>query len=352
MATTQTLGNVLDQNSAAIENKVYYDRLLLKRLLPNLLFAKYGQKRPYNRHEGSTVNFRRFDSLAPALTPLTEGVTPSGNAISITSVQATIQQYGDFVEISDRLDTEGIDPVVTEMTEVLGEQAGNTVDLAVRDVVVAGTNVLYAGGRAAQQSLTSSDKISAAEIKKAVLALKKANAKPLEDGYYIGIIDPSIAYDLQGDSLWQDCSKYNGAENIEKGEVGRLAGVRFVVTTNVKKAPIYAKTSDEAVVSGKDYYTLSNGVYTKVAEPSTANIASYYEVSFEAHCAMIIGRDAYGVVDIDGSSKPEVIVKPAGSAGSADPLNQRSTVGWKAEFTAARLNELAMIRLECAATEA
>jgi N4-gp56 family major capsid protein len=282
------------------ENKTFYNKTLISRLTPQLLFAKYGQKKPIPKHEGDTVNFRKFNSLAVAVTPLTEGVTPSGSSIDVTKVEATVRQYGDFVTLSDKIDMIGIDPVVAETSAVLGEQAGLTVDTVVRDVVVAGTNVLYAGGGT---SASASKYLTGADVKKAVRALKKANAKPYEGNSYIGIIDPETASDLMDDPMWQDVSKYNGGTAIMDGEIGKLYGVRFIETTNVK------------VVS---------------------NI----------HSTMILGKDAYGVCDVEKGSTPQIIVKEAGSAGTADPLNQRSSVGWKTLFTAVRLNELAMIRIE------
>ena len=282
------------------ENKTFYNKTLISRLTPQLLFAKYGQKKPIPKHEGDTVNFRKFNSLTAAVTPLTEGVTPSGSSIDVTKVEATVRQYGDFVTISDKIDMVGIDPVVAETSAVLGEQAGLTVDTVVRDIVVAGTNVLYAGGGT---SASASKYLTGADVKKAVRALKKANAKPYEGNSYIGIIDPETASDLMDDPMWQDVSKYNGGTAIMDGEIGKLYGVRFIETTNVK-------------------------------------------VADNIHSTMIIGKDAYGVCDVEKGSTPQIIVKEAGSAGTADPLNQRSSVGWKTLFTAVRLNEVAMIRIE------
>lgn len=293
------------------ENKTFYERTLLKRLLPDLVFWKFGQKKSVPGNEGGTINFRRFNSLA-AGAALTEGVTPAGSNLSISVVNATPVQYGDFVEISDKLDMIGIDPVLTETAEVLGEAAALTVDTVIRDVVTAGTNVQYAGGRANTNAITATDVMTSTEIKKAVRTLKNANAKPLEGGFFIGIVDPDVAYDLMSDSLWIDISKYTGGEAIMKGEIGKLGGVRFVETTNI---PVAANTS-----------------------------------SVNVHKCMIVGRDAYGVVDIEGGSTPKMIVKPFGSAGTADPLDQRATAGYKLFMTGTRLQELAMIRLECAAS--
>lgn len=296
MATNTTL-------TLSIEAQKTFDKTLLTRMLPELKFAEFGQKKPIKKNNGKTVNFRRFSSLAPALTPLTEGVTPGGSDLSVDDVEATLRQFGDFVEISDVLDLTGIDPVAAETSEILGEQAGLTIDRVVRNVVCAGTNVQYAGGGS-----VATAKISSEEVKKAARTLKKANAKPFEGGY-IGIVDPDISYDLQNDPLWQDVSKYNGGQKIMDGEIGKLGGVRFIETTE-----------------------------TLVKEGNV-------------HCAMIIAKDAYGVVDIESSAnKPSIIIKPFGSSGTEDPLNQRQTQGWKAMFTAVRLNELAMVRLEVQVT--
>lgn len=296
------------------EQKTFYDRALIERLLPNLYYQKYGQKKTAPKNEGATVNFRKFNSLSPATTALTEGTTPAGSSLSVTAITASLAQYGDFVEISDKLDMVGIDPVLTETAQLLGEQAALTIDTVVRDIVTAGTNAIYSGSATSTATVAADTNLSSALIKKAVRALRNANAKPVEGGYFIGLVDPDVAYDLMNDSLWEDVSKYNGGVNIMKGEIGKLAGVRFIETTN-----------------------------NKIKEGAGAS-------SIDVHCTMIIGKDAYGVVDVEGSSAPEMIVKPHGSAGTADPLNQRATSGWKALFTAARLNELAMIRIETSAT--
>ena len=302
--TTQTYGGL------TAEQKTFYDRTLLSRLLPSLVFAKYGQKKSAPKKEGDTINFRRFNSLSAATTPLTEGVTPSGNTLNISSVVATVAQYGDFVQISDKLDLVGIDPVLTEAGQLLGEQAGLTLDTVVRDIVVTGTNVQYAGGATSRVTVAKSMVLNGTEIKKAVRTLRKANAKPVDGNCYIGIIGPDAEFDLMNDTAWVDVSKYAASTQIFEGEIGKLFGVRFVRTSN-------------------------NKVFAAAGATSA-----------DVHVTMIIGKDAYGVVDVEGSSKPEMIVKPHGSAGTADPLNQIATSGWKALYTAKILNDLCMVRIE------
>lgn len=304
MSNTNTLATLSQ------EAKTFYDKTLLQRLVPVLVFAKYGQKKSLKSRSGKTIEFRKFTSLDAATTPLTEGVTPTGKNLAVTAITATVNQYGDYVEISDMLDLVGIDPVLVESAEILGEQAGLTIDNVVRDVVCGGTNVQYAGGKESTDAITASDVMTADEVARAAATLKKSNVKRLEGKFYIGIVDPDIAYDLMKDPLWQDISKYSGGGAIMDGEIGKLHGVRFIETTET------------------------------LVKESTVNV----------HCAMIIGKDAYGIVDVDGSVKPENIVKAFGSAGTSDPLDQRATSGWKALFTAKRLDENCMVRIECATT--
>lgn len=305
--TTQTYGNL------TAEQKTFYDRTLLSRLLPNLTFLKYGQKRPMPKNEGDTINFRRFNSLDVPAASLTEGVTPDGDNLSITAVTATVAQEGNWVRLSDKISMVGIDPVLTESAALMGENAAKTLEARCADVIFKGTSQQFAGGAASAAAIAAGKVVNSEEIKKAVRTLRNNNAEPLEGGYYIGFCDPSVAYDLQNDSLWQDISKYNGAENIMKGEIGRIHGVRFILTT---MCPTDATTATAGTL----------------------------------HKTLIVGKDAYGVVDVNGSSKPEIIIKPTGSAGTEDPLNQRASVGWKAMAVTVRLQELAMVCIQSMAS--
>lgn len=296
------------------ENKIFYDKVLLKRLLPNLVLYKYAQKRPLPKNEGDTINFRRFNSLEPNTTPLTEGLPGDGKNISISVVQATLQQYGDYGTFTDKVDLVGIDPVLTESAQVFGEQASLSVDSVIGNTAFAGTNVFYANATPGRNNIGAGDVITGTMIRRAVRALKRANVAPVEGGFYIGIVHPDVAYDIMSDPLWQDVSKYNGGEAIVKGEIGKIHGVKFIESTN---AAIWQNSSD-----------------------------------IDVYGTLIIGANAYGVSDLEsqGAGKPEMIIKPRGSAGTADPLDQVSSMGWKCMFAAVRLNELCMIRIESAAT--
>lgn len=301
-------------NQLTTQNKTFYDRTLLERLLPNLIWTKYGQKKGAPKHEGNTVNFRRFSSLAAATTPLTEGTTPAGSDLTDTAITATVAQYGDFVVVSDIVDVIGIDPVITEATEILGEQAGLTIDTIARDILAAGTTVQRVAGRAARINIVAGDVITGTEVRKAVRTLRKNKAKPISGNKYIALVGADVEFDLMGDTDWKDVSKYSAAEQIFDGEIGSLFGVKFIRCDNPK------------IFTGEG----GGGI--------------------DVHAVVFFGKNAYGVVDIAGSAKPQTIVKPHGSSGTADPLNQRASVGWKCLFTVKILQDLAMLRFECAVT--
>jgi len=238
------------------EQKQYYDRTLLSRLTPNLVFLQHGQKKPIPKREGATVNFRRFNSLPVITTPLTEGVPPAGSSLDITTITATVAGYGDFVLLSDLLDMAGIDPVATETLEAQGEQAAESLDTIVRNVVAAGTNVLYAEGTARNQ-ITSAGVLTALLCRKARKILARNKVKPAAKNAYIAFIHPDAAYDLMGDSAWVNASQYAGSTQIFNGELGKLYGIRFIETT---LAPIWTGAGS----GGIDVYGTINSL-SKVA---------------------------------------------------------------------------------------
>lgn len=315
MATkTQVITNVSGQNQLSAEDKTFYERTLLERLLPQLNFYKDARKKKLPKNSGRTINFRKFNSLTAPSASLTEGKTPDGNDLSITTITATVAQEGDFIVFSDLIQMTGIDPVLTETSEMLGEEAAEVVDSRIQTALSKGTNVYFAGGATTRAGLeTASTKhLTAEDIKKIVRKLKNANAKRFSDGFYHMQIDPSIAYDLMSDDAWIDVSKYAKPEQMVKGELGKMHGMKFFETTNLETVN-------------------SSETGTKIP----------------VHIAYAYGKDSYDCIDLEGGAgKPEIIVKPNGSAGTDDPLNQRASAGWKNCFTAVITQPMALVRVE------
>jgi N4-gp56 family major capsid protein len=305
-------------NALTAEQAEFYQRTMLERLLPELFFMKYGEKKNIPKQSGAVTSFRRLNSLAVSTSAITEGVTPDGVNLDITKVSATVSQYGNWTKISDFINMVGLDPLLTEASELMGENAGESMDIIVRDIIAAGTNVLYANGKASRVTVAAADKISALDILKLRRTLKRNKVKPISlpggGKGFLAFIHTDVATDLMQTQEWKDQNTYVDTKGREDGVLGKMYGIYFLEADN---APKFAG----AGATGADVYG-----------------------------TIVIGKGAYGVPDVQGSSKPEIIVHKAGSAGTGDPLNQFNTVAWKSAFTAVRLQELAILRYESGAT--
>lgn len=376
------------------EMKTFYDKALISMAGPALVHDQFGQKRPIPKNGGKTVEFRKFSSLPKALTPITEGVTPSGNKLSVSTVSATVDQYGDFVEQTDLLELTAVDNTIVETTKKLAEQAGKTLDTVVREVVSAGTNVIYspevADDGTETEILSRSDinpkcKLRVKDIFRAAAELKAMNA-PKIGGSYVAIIHPYVAYDLMTEAgdKWIDVAKYVASDDILNGEIGKVAGVRFVETSEAKifapekingserrvtvaQAATQSKTitinellptaSDLSIpvyVGGKSntvYSIQQNGSNSIVILAESVTVAKGDIIcgigagadGSAVFSTLVLGADAFGVTEVTGGGI-EHIVKQKGYGN--DPLNQRSSIGWKALKCAEILVDEYMVRIE------
>lgn len=300
------------------EMKTFYDMTLIDEASANLVHDQFGQKRPIPANGGKTIEFRKFAPLAKATTPLTEGVTPDGKSLTVSTITATVSQYGDYITQSDVLELTALDNTIIEATKLLGKQAGSTLDTVVRNALQAGTNVTYCpkiSADGAETAVTSRANLDATaqltvDVVQQVVAKLRAQNAPTIDGDYVAIIHPYVAYDLMRDPEWIDAHKYAQPDNLYTGEIGKIAGVRFVQTTEAK-------------------------IYTGSGCPSGLAVFT----------SLFLGDGAYGVTEITGGGL-QTIVKQKGSAGTADPLDQRSSVGWKAIKTAEILIPNYIVRVE------
>jgi len=307
----------------------FYDRTLLMRALPQFIHTKWAQTRNIPRKAGTNViKFRRYGNLTAATTPLTEGVTPAGSQLSVTDVTATVAQYGDYVTVTDVLDYESQDPVLMEAAEILGDQAADTLDQLTRDVLNAGTSVSFGGsGNTATADVAAGDVLTTTLLDAALLTLKNNNTRKVSQqvdattgigttpikAAYIGIVHTSLGAKVKALTGFVSVEKYPSQTDVMEGEIGYYNEIRFVESTN-------GKVFTGAGTGGIDVYTV-----------------------------VLMGMHAYGTTAINGEALKN-IVKPLGSAGTADPLDQRATSGWKATFVAKILNNNFITRIEVALT--
>ena len=391
-------GVVTDANALSAEMKAFYDKTLITLAGANLVHEQFGQKRPIPKNGGKTIEFRKFSKLPKALTAITEGVTPAGNKLSVSAVSCTVDQYGDYIEQTDMLELTAVDNTIVEATKELAAQAGLTLDTVVRNELVGGTNVMYApkveNGVETEitlrEDLTEACRLRVKDVFKAAAELKAVNA-PKIGGSYVAIIHPYVAYDLMQEAgeQWVGITKYVSPENLLKGEIGTLGGVRFVESTEAKifapaeiaeglsrlhvktaatastsvtvketldgvtfESPVEVwvggvKNTVTAITAGEDGSTLTLGAAATVSAGDVICGTGGGKDGSAVFCTLFLGENAYGVTDVEGGGLQH-IVKQCGYGN--DPLNQRSSVGWKATKVAKRLLEEYMIRFESGST--
>lgn len=392
----QTTATNAAGNSVSAEMKEFYDKELIHFAKPKLVHTRFAQQRPIPKNSGKTIEFRRFSPLPKALKPLEEGVTPKGNALNVSAVTATVEQYGDYITTSDMFNLTAVDNILSETQIVLGDQAGRTLDTVVREKVNAGLNVQYGdGSKSTRASLvggaeSGNDYLTVAAVKRAAAALKRNNATPFKDGCYVAIIHPDVANDLTNDAEWKAMQQADKSD-WGAGVIGKIHGVVFVESSEAKvftAAPLESETGDgnltaakvdgavitiaeeltetqASALSGRKIqvggitYTISSAA---AGERGSAKItlsqtpANIYEGCTmypgggaaggrDVYSTLVLGQNAYGVTSVEGGGL-ECIIKQKGSAGTYDPLNQRSTVGWKATQTAKILSDEFIVRIE------
>ena len=292
--------------------QTYYNRELLRTFEPELVHLQFGDEYRMPMNNGLVMNMRKIVPLATDVdgAKLTEGQPGDGKSLAETEVTVQLEQYGEYARTTDKLDMAHLDLNILRKTKLFADSGARTIDAVVREELATCANVIYANGKTARNALTATDKLTTKELRKAVRTLKKAHAQTF-GGYYIAIVGPDTYYDLQDDEAFVAVSRYQDKEAVYTGEIGRLFGVRIVQSTEAK--------------------------IFEDAGASSADVASI----------IVLGQYAYGYTSWKGA-KPRVIVKPVGSAGTNDPLDQISTIGWKMDgFGVKMLQPEFAVRIEC-----
>ena len=296
--------NVTTQSSMSPTMKTFYDTVLLENAREQMVFTQFGEKVPMR---GNKVEWRKFNTFAKALTPLTEGVIPTGQTFGMTKIEAETTQHGDYTSITDRLELESFDNVIYGATEEMGAAEGETYETLTRNILVAGNSVMYCPDGdtevTSRTNITKTCILTPDVVNRAATWLKK-NKAPKINGSYVAIIHPSVAYDLRNSEEWKEYHKYNDVAPIFKGEIGELHGVRFIESNNAK--------------IWKD-----NGTAT--------------------YATLFLGSKAFGILDPQGEGM-EMIIKTKEQIGG--PLNQFGTIGYKFCHGAKILYQERMLRVE------
>jgi len=317
----------MTQTSTGIATLIpaYYDRLLLDNLYPDLYLYQFGVKKNIPRNFGKTVTFTRYfkstgGSGHPLPFALTEG-TPIGlSALSAATVTATLSGFGAAIGVSDLIVMTAISDVVRGAVYELSKGAALKIERKTRQTISATGALLPARNTAGTGSLNiaTTSTLQGRDLYRAVAKLRQSDARTWPDGNFAAVMHPRVALDIKSESAttspgaWIEINKYATDQTVGltyRGEVGRIGGARVVESSEAKQ------------LFGSPISTGASGFMT-----------------------MVIGPGAYGEVELDNMAA-SVYVHQVGSAGSADPINQRGSVGVKVYFAPVALEAARMVRL-------
>lgn len=390
----------------------YYERTLLRNMQPEMLHNRDAQRRTLPMNNGKRVVFRRFTPFGAITTPLAEGVTPKGQTLRETAFTAMVKPYGGHVELTDEMNFYMLDNMHQETATLLSDQAALSLDTISRNALNAGMNVQYVGSNTTRGTIAATDKLTYADIKKAVRTLKRNNVKPFPDGYYHAIVHPDVVHDLTGDEMWIDVTKYQSKQQVDRYELGCAYRVKFYESTNAMvfrpQTYIYGTTSEIVASANFDaekkcltvssaiteddaramtgmmvnvQYTSSSTNYvtpmciervdaaekkiyfrwvpdtTVTAKWTTANSLKIVPYGggaggCDVYSTLVYGKDAYGSIELGGNGRNvRIIIKPPEGNGAEDPLEQRGTIAWKVKgFCTVILQDDFIVRIESGAT--
>ena len=357
----------------------------------NRKYTKFGQKVDIPKGKTKTIAFDKLSPLPKATSPLTEGVTPTGSAVNVTRIKGEPDQFGNYVSYTDQLDFFANDPSpqVLKYTELLSENQLETFEHLDAMELASGLNVFYAGDATSRATLT--DTLTVKDVRKAVTALKRNKVQPADGKDFIAFIHPDVVFSIWNDSEWRAPHTYADTKEMYDGEVGRLFGVRFiedpdayvfrgtpfagkydeltVAKVDKENGKVYIAetlTSDDAAkieagvklwINGKAY--TASGISAGLNGTACLSVDGISDAFIETdmkiypgdggsdgkpvYSTVIVGKNAFGT---SGDNNVEMINKSLGSAGTADPLNQRGTYGWKGYHFCKIIEQSKMCRIE------
>jgi N4-gp56 family major capsid protein len=308
--------------------RTYYVARTLKRLLPQLPLLKDAVRDTVGSNTGTTIQWRKWEALPAATAALTEGVTPAEGSLTITAITASLAQYGAWQKISDLLIRAGIDPAMSNVAELQGEQAGLSIHTLLVTELAGGSSVQYAGAATSRVTVAAGMNFNTAEVREAVRTMEKNNVPRFPDNLYHGVCTPSQKYDLKADAAaggFLDIMRYSAPESFLTGKLGDVEGVAFDLST---QAPTFAGQGAGGIA---------------------------------VHAALMWGPYAFGAIDLAGQtvgginadsnrSGIDLMVVPANTPSKVDPLQQYGVSGWKAAFVAKVLDSVRILRIETAVT--
>lgn len=315
------------------------EKQMLAHAEPILVLNKLGMPKQMPTNTGETIKFRRPIPLPVATTPLVEGVTPPPTAFRYEDVEATLNEYGDWMELTNKITDLHEDSVGKDMAMMAGEQAAETIEMITYGVVKSGTNVIYAGGAGSRADVASPLTLREQRLATRVLMANRAKrltsildsspkyATRAIEAAFVGVVHTDIASSIRNMKGFVPVADYGNRQTICSEEIGSVEDVRYITS------PLFDAFADAGGAAGEDYLS------------TDGTQADVYPV-------MIFAKEAFAVIALKGTTAFGGAIKPMvrnpGKADSNDPMGRSGSVAWRTWYVSKILNDSWMVRIECA----
>lgn len=291
--------------------EVYNVRKTLEFAKPKLVYPQFGAPDLIMMRKGQTASWLKFTKLSIPSAVLDDKPTWAPESVSDSTVTATLQLWGNGVELTEALDKTSFLDLPMEYKKLIGQNAGETINEKVRDVLIAGTSVNYANGKSTRQSLISTDTIDMDDIIDTVESLEVSDAPEMGDDY-VAVHSPYVKTRLMKDTAFREAVRYLAkGSTIFTGELANIDGVRFVKTSTA---------------------------------PRVANSGSNNSVS-NVEQTIVLGEGAYGIARLMPGDFKVIVTAPGGHGDEYEVL---TSIAWKSYLKAVILQQSYMRRLETA----
>lgn len=319
---------------------VWAEGKMLEHAEPILVLDKFGDSKPLPKNTADTITFRRPVPYTVTTTQLIEGVTPAPKSINYVDVSVQMGQYGELFELSDRVADMNEDPVLSNATMLLGEQAAETKELILWGVLRAGTNVFYSGTGTPTTRAAVNDTITLNLQRAVTRSLKNQRAKSITSmvapspkfgteavaAGFVAFGHTDLEQDIRDMDGFTPTERYGNFSPISPYEIGKVEGVRYILS------PVLVP-----------FLAAGSGTLNGMESAGAANV--------DVYPIIYISKNAYATVPLKGAGSMNPVVINPGRPSPSDPLGQRGYVGWKMYFAALILNEAWISRVEVGVTD-
>lgn len=383
LSPTADVNAIVNMVNAGMGGKIRPDLFYTKQLLETIRLG--ADQYPYYRlaeaspipDKAQKLILRRWAPLQAHTVPLVEGIPPQSDKGSVESYEIGTYQYGRYMEFTDKVDFEMIDPIVATYSKEYAIVAVETLDMLARDTLLSLAQRFYANQKANIEALTITDKPSIADLRLIVLSLKKALVRPRMNGRFQVICSPEFVYDMITDPFVENFMRYNNTTKpmYENGTLVPMFDMEFYESMATPSSGEFTKSDGTKALrvfrfngTTYDYATLAEATYLKSAasnyakDSRTGQDASYipnskfWDIAAFNNAAptvgtawaadaknstdgefkellvnhvLVIGKDALIRTGITGQDSAKVYVKGKGSTGVLDPIDQRQSIGFK-----------------------